>query len=320
MNDKRVYVLLLVLVVFLAGCTRTTPANSGTPFCGGIDGIEMKFVEGSPPQEVFDNSQFPFDMTLRLFNKGEHNVLPGEAKIELSGISSIDFGGPPYTKIIAEPITGKHKDQNGNCVDGDPILVTFGGPGEEAFKYKHSLPGNTKFSLRADLCYSYSTNSTVQFCIQRELPRFNQEPTCKVTDTKPVSNSGAPLHIENFKQSPGGEYKIAFSFDVVRKGTGAVHSGTLCDSSFQARNKVHVKVFSRVGAISCTSLRGGNEGDILLTDNDKSSKTLNRRNMNCILDTTGIRGEREFETPVNIELSYNYKQHEDIDILVKHLG
>ncbi len=320
MSEKRVFLALFVLlVVFIAGCTGGGDTKTTkTPFCGGVDGIEMKFVEGSPPVEVFDNNQYPFDVTLRLFNKGENNVAPTDSRIELSGISDVDFGGPSYLKIINEPIIGTHKDQEGNCADGDPVLVSFGGPGENAFKYKHSLPGNTQFSLRADLCYRYKTNSTVQFCVQKQLPRFGQEPTCKVNGLKTVSNSGAPLHIENFKQAPGGENKIVFSFEIVHKGAGAIHSGNLCDTSFQARNRVHAKISSRIGAVACTSLSGGSEGDIVLIENEKS---LNKRPVNCIMDISGIPAtDREFETPLNIELGYNYKQHDDVNILVKHLG
>ena len=311
---KQAYLVFAVLaLVFLAGCTgsgKNAPTKT-TPFCGGLDGVEMKFVEGSPPSEVFDSNQFPFDVTLRLFNKGEHPVEASDSRIELSGISPVDFGGPVYTKVINERLSSKHKDQEGKCVDGDPVHISFGGAGEEPFKYRHSLPGNTLFTLRADLCYRYKSNATVQFCVQKELPRFGQEPTCKVDELKAVSNSGSPLHIDEFKQSPGGESRIAFTFTIGHKGTGAIHSGELCDSSFQSRNKVHVKVSSRVGVVSCSSLNGGNEGDIVMIDN--------KRVLNCVLDTAGVTG-REFETPVNIELGFNYKQHEDTTILVKHLG
>lgn len=314
MASKRVYLAFAVVaLVFLYGCTGggKQPTAKTTPFCGGLDGVEMGFVEGSPPSEVFDGAQFPFDVTLRLFNKGEHPIEANEARIELSGISSVDFGGPDYVKVVSERLTSTHKDQEGNCVNGDPVHITFGGAGEEPFKYRHSLPGNTQFTLRADICYRYKTNSTVQFCVQKELPRFGQEPTCRVDEIKTVSNSGAPLHIEEFKQSPGGQDRIAFTFSIVHKGTGAVHSGALCDSSFQNRNRVHVKVSSRVGSVACTSLNGGNEGDVIIVDS--------KRVINCVLGTAGIAG-REFETPINIELGFNYKQHEDATILVKHLG
>jgi len=312
MIHKKVWlVFFVVAVVILAGCGPKNPSSSTTPFCGGFDGIEMNFMEGSPPTEVFDNGQFPFDVTLRLLNKGEHAVGASEARIELSGINSVDFGGPAYTKVVNENIVGTRKDQDGKCVNGDPILVSFGGAGEEQFKYKNSLPGNTQFLLRADICYRYNSNSTVQFCVQKELPRFGQEPTCKVDELKTVSNSGSPLHIENFKQNPAGEGKIGFSFDIVHKGTGSVHYGTLCDSSFQARNKVRVKVDSRIGRVSCSPLGGGSEGVIMITEN--------KRPVSCVMDVSGASG-REFETPVNIEMDFNYKQHEDINILVKHLG
>ncbi len=320
MLSKKVFLALFVLsVVFLAGCTGGgNTSGTKTPFCGGFDAVDMKFVEGYPPSEVFDNRQYPFDVTLRLFNKGEYDIPSGQAKIELSGISNIDFGGPSYSKIINEPIVGTRKDQNGNCVSGTPSLITFGDP-EERFNYKHILPGNTEFTVRADLCFKYATQSSVQFCVQKDLevPRFGQEPPCKVNDVKPVSSSGAPVQVENFKQNLGGDKKLTFSFDVVHKGVGLVHSGQLCDSSFQALNKVHVKVSSSVGVISCSGLSGRNEGYVLLIDENKQ----NKRPVNCIMDISSLGvNDKIFETPVNIELEYNYKQHDDVNVLVKHLG
>ncbi len=309
--DKRVFLFLVFAFVIAAGCEQNGPKSNATPYCGGSEGLEIKFVEGSPPSEVFDNSQFPFDITLRLLNKGEYDVQPSEVKIELSGISPIDFGGPSYVKVLGEKITGKNKDQNGNCNEGDALHASFGGSGEEPFKYKHRLSGNQPFPLRADVCYKYRTKSRALFCVQKELPRFGQEPTCKVDEAKPVFNSGAPIHVDSFKQSPGGENKIAFAFEITHKGAGQVHSGELCDSSITNRNKVRVKVTSSVGRITCSSLNGANEGDVVLNEN--------KRIINCIMDTSGVSG-REFETLVNIDIDYNYKQHDDTAILVKRLG
>ncbi len=312
MKSKQVLPFLVVLAaVVLAGCTTTKPGTGGNPFCGGIDGIEMKFVEGGPPAEVFDNNQFPFEVTLRLLNKGEFTVQPSDTKIELSGISQSDFGGPSYSKIVAEAVPSRQKDQDGKCTEGSPIHVSFGVSPDEPFKYKHSLPGNTPFTLRADICYRYKTSATTQFCVDKLLPRFDREPTCKIDEAKTVSNSGSPVQVANFKQDPGGENKLTFSFDVVHKGTGAVHAGALCDTAFQNKNKVHVKVSASVGAITCSTLGGTNEGDVVLTEN--------KRPVTCSMNTASVSGQREFQTPISIELSYNYKQHEDTAILVKHL-
>ncbi|MBI4438528.1 hypothetical protein HY640_01190 [Candidatus Woesearchaeota archaeon] len=311
MKRRVALVFFLAASVFIAGCAQGPNNVKTTPFCGGLDGVEVKFVEGSPPLEVFDGNQFPFDVSLRLLNKGEQDIEVSQSKVELSGISNVDFGGPVYVKVVSERIPGKSKDQEGNCREANPVIVSFGSSGEEPFRYRQVLPGNTQFPLRVDVCYSYRTRASAQFCVQRELPRFGQEPTCKVDEVKAVSNSGSPLHVENFRQSPGGQSKIAFSFDLVHKGTGAIHSGDLCDSRFQNRNRVRVRVTSNVGRITCTSLGGGNEGDVTLTENKKF--------VSCFMDASGVSG-REFETPLSIELFFNYKQHEDTTILVKSAG
>ncbi|MBI3033611.1 hypothetical protein HYY72_00430 [Candidatus Woesearchaeota archaeon] len=307
---KLTYSAFIVLgAIILAGCAPKTPTQ--TTFCAGTDGIEMNFVEGSPPSEVFDNNNYKFPVELNLVNKGEYTVQPNEAKIELSGISSIDFGGPSYSKFNREQVSGKHKEDTGICSSGGSTIVTFGESGEEQFAYKNAVPGPLQFKVRADLCYKYKTNAVVQFCVQKELPRFGQEPICKVNEAKQASNSGSPIQIENFNQKPG-ERKIQFFFDVVHKGKGSIHTGDLCnpDADTFNKNKVRVKVRTQAGPITCSTL-GGAEGIVTMVDN--------KRTVNCVLDTTAIT-DKTSETPMFIDLEFNYKIHQDAPITVKHLG
>jgi hypothetical protein len=314
MISKRV-IMLLVFAMFVAGCASNGPTSGTTPYCDGIDALQLDFQEGSPPTEVLDNNQYPFDVTLRLLNKGEYNIEPQDARIELSGISSVDFGGPAYQKNVADRIPGKQKDQDGKCPEASPQTVSFGSLSETQFKYSRTIPGNTQFTVRADLCYKYKSFAAIQFCVQKELPRFGLEPICKVTETKKVSNSASPVHIENFKQYPG-QNKVAFNFDIVHKGTGSIHAGTLCNTEFTNRNKVRVKVTSAVGALQCSTLNGANEGDVILNDDGKALV----RTVNCVMVLDSVSDSKAFETPLNVELQYNYKQHKDTNILVKHLG
>ena len=66
MRDKRGFTLAVVSVVFLlflAGCNGGGEEPGGaptTPFLGGTKGLEIGFLEGSPPEEVTDGGGFPF--------------------------------------------------------------------------------------------------------------------------------------------------------------------------------------------------------------------------------------------------------------------
>ncbi|MCP3681171.1 MAG: hypothetical protein GY861_00635 [bacterium] len=299
-----IIVFIACLVVLLSGCTPDDPISTD-PFLGGSDGISMEFVDGSPPPEIYDNGQFPFDVTLRLENKGEADVASGSYKIELSGISSRDFGGPSYTKVPTETLIAAYKDQQGNRIDGAVRYVTFDTP---AFSYKDAVVGDTDFTLWADICYKYKTTATTQLCVKEDVLGVSEDNVCEIKGPKRVFNSGSPVQVSSFNQNPGGKDKLAFTFEVAHAGSGAIHGGTLCDMSLTNKNKVTVKVSSSAGQIKCAGLNGGSSGEVTLYEG--------RRAISCT--QTLSQGRDSYETPLTIDLSFNYKENENIPIRVKH--
>jgi len=118
------------------------------------------------------------------------------------------------------------------------------------------------------------------------------------------------VQVESFQQRPAGQDRISFTFVVSHKGNGAVQSpsGQLCSKEFTDKNKVKVSVTAGSGTVTCNAL--GDNGEIRLDGG--------RRAIECFL---GIQtGGTTFETPVNIELSFNYQTHQDTTLLVKHFG
>lgn len=300
---KNLHFILLGLTLFLVACQTSSSGGTTTPFVGGIDGVDVTFVTGAPPSEVFDDGEFPFDIIIRLHNKGEEKVEVGE--VRLSGISRNDFGGPgSYTKSIPEVIESVKKDTQGNKIEGGVTFVEFKG-----FNFGKTLQGNTQFRLRADVCYKYKTKSSVLVCIQENLLTIDRDEICDVSGSKSISSSGSPIQIESFQQRPAGNDRISFTFVVSHKGSGLVHSGNLCSNEFADKNKVHLKVTPSSGSVTCSSLGGGSEGDVRLDSG--------KRAIECFLN---IGTSSTFETPLTIEANFNYRIHEDTSILVKHFG
>ena len=307
LNRNHIILILLTLsIIALAGCTATAPVSKDSPFIGGTDAIKMDFVADSPPAEVTDGNQFPFDATVRLQNTGEDDVEANEVIVELSGISPNDFGGT-FTKNPGEKLLGKHKDIEGNVIEGTTSYVTFPG-----FKFKGKLAGNTPFTLRADLCSRYETKSVSKLCILKEQLAFGEEGVCKVGEPKTVFNSGSPIQIDSMTESIAGQNKISFTFDIAHKGTGAIFGigNKLCSPEIINKNKVHVKVDTGIGSGAVCSGLNGNEGDVPLFDG--------RRSITCTQDITGT--QNNFEEPVTISIKFDYKQHIDTPLLVKHLS
>jgi len=86
-------------------------------------------------------------------------------------------------------------------------------------------------------------------------------------------------------------------------------TGSDCSTELGIKNKVHVSVDTGLPGLKCTGLEGGEiEGETTLF--------TGKRKVNCIQDIDGIVGD--FEKKVNILLAYDYKDHKERKILVKH--
>ena len=95
------FLLLVSLVLLLTACAGGGDKKGGqlaseTPFIGGNTGLTIKFVPGAPPDEVTDNRNFPFGVSLQIENNGETEVQAGPENgyIKLLGINPVDFGVP----------------------------------------------------------------------------------------------------------------------------------------------------------------------------------------------------------------------------------
>ncbi|PIY60382.1 hypothetical protein COY95_02055, partial [Candidatus Woesearchaeota archaeon CG_4_10_14_0_8_um_filter_47_5] len=95
----------LAISMALGGCNpdgNKTTSSYRTPFLGGTTGLTLAFQEGYPPEEVYDNGNFPFDVTIQIKNEGEHTILPGEYEVTISGIDPAVFDVIP-AELVQRP-------------------------------------------------------------------------------------------------------------------------------------------------------------------------------------------------------------------------
>ena len=306
---KEVFVIFLVSLLLLVsgqeGCQSETTGKTD-PFVGGKEGILIDFVEGAPPPEVFDQGH-QFEIVVRLQNKGEHDVKSGEGKVEISGISKQDFEGK-YSKSLPDGLSGTYKNPEGDAVEGGITYLTF-----ENFEHQNPLEGNTMFTVRAEICYKYETKAVTSLCVRKNILEYGEEDAvCEIAEEKQVYNSGSPIQITSFKQNVGGTNKLSFTFKIAHQGIGAIYSpGTLCDTSkLINRNKVKVTVETGMLKTECYQL-GGYEGDVTLYDGTAS--------ITCTQEIPTGEGAKAYEKPVTIKVLFDYKEHIDAPLLVKHL-
>jgi len=263
------------------------------------------FSKRPPPAEVFDAGQQPFEVALSLENKGEFDVALNDVKIKLSGFFPGDFNNPVIEKNPDENLDKSYVDPDGDIQRGTITFVNFPG-----FNFGGTLVGNNRYTIRADICYKYGTNAQADLCILEDLTPTEKE-VCEVNEKKSVDVSSAPVQIENFDQEVAGTRKIKFSFDIVQRGTGLVSKlATDCSTELGDKNRVWIEIDVGVGSLSCSGLEGGT------TTTGRTILYSGKRKVICTLDISGVSGD--FIKKVNVKLTYDYKEHKQTDILVKH--
>ena len=319
---KRAFLIFVsVLMLFIVGCTSGQTVDlSGNPFVGGSNGLIVEFITGSPPDEVFDNEQFPFTVSVKLENSGERDIEEGEGFLRITGVNPAEFGisESDLREDIPE-IRSVKKASDQSIIQGGTEVVTF-----SEMNYQKDEPGNFEIdSFRVQACYDYGTIASTTICVKEEnVDGLKDNEICLVNEDKPSLNSGAPIHIQNVKETSKGKDGIQISFDLVHVGnpgdTWFPVGDNECNDQITNTDlyKVEVEVDpiidGRYGA-SCSGgdFNGGNKGTVRMFDGQP-------RKVICSFDI----GDQasDFETRVNINLDYRYQQFIEKRLLIKDLG
>ena len=334
MKREMLFLPLVLLVIALAGC-------DGGNNTGKADGVAISFIQDAPPAVVYDNSQFLFDVAVKIENKGESAIPPGHLKVELSGISKDDFGGTGYRGFNENELRKTYTDSSGTVVAGDTDYIYL-----REFNYNKNIRGNEiPFVIRADVCYHYQTVAIAKICVKKQFSAPGEVMVCNVNEAKAVDVSSAPVTVTNFREMPGGskdgKTRISFSFDIETAGKGTAYkhycggksspsnsicagypanTDTLClaqitspTERMQQTNRINVWVDTGIsGKLDCSglTLEAGRRGDIQLYQG--------KRTITCIQDITDE--ERAYERPVTIQLEYDYDDFIEAPVVVKHVG
>ncbi|MBN1644511.1 hypothetical protein JW851_00525 [Candidatus Woesearchaeota archaeon] len=306
---KKIIILAIILIA-LVGCQQDGQTVSiEAPFIGGTQGITFDFSQLRT--EVYDSGTDPFDVTIKIENKGESDILKDNIKVTLSGINPVEFSTTEndLSKTSKEDIISAKKDTMGNIQTGPPVFVDF-----PNLEYTGKITGTTiEFPLRANICYLYNTKAISKLCIRKNILTAG-EGICNINEDKPVYNSGAPIQITRITESARAKDKIGFSFEIHNMGTGDVYQrGTVCDKTTRKnKDKIFVRVETNMPGITCTGLENQGtkaEGYTTLFDGVKT-----------ITCTQPAPGQIDFEQVLGIEAFYDYEEYKQTKISVKTSG
>jgi|ETNmetMinimDraft_2_1059921.scaffolds.fasta_scaffold02021_7 hypothetical protein len=319
MNQKTVALLVALSMLAVACSDGGETISSPKSFVGGTDALTFDFVEGAPPEEVFDQGNFPFEVTLNIENEGEYDVPKENLNVTLQGFFPADFGSPVNSRNTEDDLEKTFIDSDGNQVPGGITFLTF-----EGFNFGAALPANNEFTIRAELCYKYGFTAQTDICVISDVTETDdEEKVCEVDENKRVESSASPLQIENFVENIGGTDRINFNFDVVHRGTGSVSKlGTSCDEADIQSNedKVFLNISSGLAGLKCSGITDG-PADTEADGYQAGFTTLfgGKRFIRCSQDVSdAVANNIDFEKKVTIKGEFEYKEHKSQRILVKH--
>lgn len=343
---KLAFISILVLIVLsISACntkttgTDTTKTGASTnSFIGGTKGLDIKFMSGAPPDEVYDKD-YPFDINIRLENVGESTVDSGRAIVTIMGISKGDFNIASLEKKVDTELLGAKLDPQGNAVAGGITNIEFN------TLQAADMIGNMPFELRAQVCYPYTTTVISKLCILKDVlgktRKAGEAPYCEPDRTfkeeTDFENSGAPVHITDFKQVATGENKISFTFNIEHVGGGLIYDKSVSESercsgaSVANKDTVFVEIDTGIsGTLSCSGITGtGSNGNVdgkvklysssgAVTTDSKAVAGKESRSIVCSQDLPLDRSD--YSKQISIKISYDYKDFAYTEFVVKDVG
>lgn len=302
--------IAVLSILFLIGCTSDQQkVVTIQPFIGGNDGFVISFDQLR--KEVFDGGNDPFDVIIKLQNKGEFDVPKEKIKAKLSGVKPQEFSksDSDLVKVPDSIIEARKEDQSKNVIESSPHFISF-----KDLNHATSIQGSIlEFPLRADVCYLYKTKSVSKLCVRKDLLSSSAGGVCNVNEAKPVFNSGAPVQVSNVMQSAIGKEKISFRFDIKKIGSGEVYrkESNGCELN-KDKNKVYVRVDAGMEGLSCTGFTvksgKGVEGEVTIYEGAKTVTCEQQVNQ-----------KGDYETELKIDISYNHLQTATETFTVKHV-
>lgn len=297
MFKKKKYFALILIIIFISGCGIFSPDREPISEINvhiGTSGLEMEFLKGNPPNEVYEDQIFKASVFLK--NKGAFDITNGYLLIGLEE----DYMGLlyEYNQRIDLELDGKSRQ---NPI-GDQKVEEF------ALKAKEIDPQTEEHesSIYITSCYKYRTELSQDVCIDADM--YNLKPIEKVCTVKDISLSsqGAPVAItkieEKISTSESGDVMIPqFTIYIQNKGRGEVidvgKTDDACSSeplSSEDINKLDIAVYLSDIPLECKPYE--------LKLKNKKDKVI------CSLKEGVKKDEPAFTTLLSVILDYGYTQ------------
>ncbi len=294
--------VLLISLVFIASCNRVPAGERPRDTAAilrqvqtGTQGVEISFLQNYPPAQVYDQNELIALVEVK--NRGNHNLEATDCFIQISGFDpNIILGGFNQPRSCAENI---------GTLEGKDVYNVEGGANQIEFKSSTiTLPPDVfeyKPILNVVSCYNYQTIANPSVCLD---PLFYQvtaeQRTCTPRDVAMGGGQGAPVGVSLVGVDMVGR-KAIFEINVENFGTGRVLS-PYSDIRSCGQASLAYTDLDKVGYD--VQMTGGS----LLDCKPRDGLVRLTNNMGKIVCQFDVPGASAFETPLTVNLNYNYIQ------------
>lgn len=283
------------LIILLTGCS----SSGNWVFFGddsefeyedyrqGVKEIEMNFLQESPPNEVFEGSDF--QVGIRLRNEGGSDTKQAILKVtplaqELVDIEKIDEN--PFSMQGRSNVNPK----------GDEIVYTLPAKAKPLSNLMSGLESH-EVSIIAKLCYLYESYASPTVCI--DTAGDENTKVCEVKDVT-LSGQGAPVAVTNVEVSmipTESGINPNFKIHVKNKGDGHVYHPNYFDSACTKGSSSDEEID--------TVFISASLDDRTLDCTPKHLQLGNENHFTCTTQTP-LTSKGAYTTPLEIKLTYGY--------------
>ena len=300
-------IFLFLLVILLVGCRGTSRSEEGyVDFRRGTQGLEMRFLERSPPHYVYEGDFLP--ITLELFNRGASEITQGE--IYITGFDpNIIHNNPGADVIVGNlPAPGTpylfqmfDKKTQFNREGGYKLLEFNSGRLELPLgTHKYNIP------LTVYACYDYETIASTEICMDPEPHRSYHDKPCVTRNVGMGGGQGAPVAVTNVELT-NMRNQMRITFNIQNVGSG-LSGGTIID--LQRMQQGACPTGFGPADIDVVYLENVKVGNQVITSSCAPSGRIKLVNgFGRVSCTAAIPAGTAYKTPLEITLYYGYRSH-----------
>jgi hypothetical protein len=300
---KKLFVALLMAVVFISGCGGDdTVAPGEGPFIGGSEGILLSFVDAAPSLEFVAGQDVPVKLLLK--NNGEHDLAEGNVEAKLYGVHMPSFSLDSDWKTVSSPLIGAKK---GFLEEGPEKMVDMG-----VLNYVADLSNPIDKTLFGKICYPYRTRASVDICVSsKEIEDAGGEVVCSVAGEKIVSGgvSSAPVQLTSFTETFEGRDTLVFRLALQNSGIGETFDKDVACAETESlegnldQDKVYLTMPEDV---TCYFVEGeeSNEGYV----------KLGGTTVTCFMEVENTGSS--YERSIDVLMDYKYIESTSVDLRI----